>query len=37
MTGGDGSYAMQFSHYDPVPANAQEQIIAKRKKVTKDG
>ncbi|MFA9477306.1 elongation factor G [Phycisphaerales bacterium AB-hyl4] len=28
ITGGQGSYTMQFSHYDPVPGNVQQQIVA---------
>jgi len=28
VTGGQGSYTMEFSHYDPVPGNVQQQIIA---------
>jgi elongation factor G len=31
MTGGQGSYTMEFSHYDPMPANVQQEIIAKSK------
>lgn len=31
MTGGQGSYAMEFSRYDVVPPNVQQQIIAKAK------
>ncbi len=27
VTGGQGSYTMEFSHYDPVPGNVQQQII----------
>jgi elongation factor G len=27
MTGGQGSYAMEFSHYDVVPPNIQKEII----------
>ncbi|HUX16099.1 MAG TPA: hypothetical protein VMW52_06470, partial [Phycisphaerae bacterium] len=27
ITGGQGTYAMEFSHYEPVPANVQQQII----------
>jgi elongation factor G len=27
MTGGQGSYAMEFSHYDVVPSNIQKEII----------
>jgi elongation factor G len=28
MTGGQGSYIMEFSHYDPVPSHVQQQIVA---------
>ena len=28
MTGGAGSYTMALSHYDPVPANIQQQLVA---------
>lgn len=28
MTGGQGSYTMDFSHYEPVPPNEQHKIIA---------
>jgi len=35
MTGGQGSYAMEFSHYDLVPANIQQEIVA-RAKIKKD-
>jgi len=31
MTGGQGSYAMEFDHYDVMPANVQQEIIAKSK------
>ena len=31
MTGGQGSYAMEFSHYDVVPPNVQQEILAKAK------
>jgi len=31
VTGGQGSYAMEFSHYEPVPGNVQQQIIAAAK------
>src|SRR5262249_417135 len=31
MTQGQGSYSMTFSHYDLVPANVQQQIVAKAK------
>lgn len=29
MTGGQGSYTMEFSHYDVVPSNVQKEIIEK--------
>jgi elongation factor G len=29
MTGGMGSYTMEFSHYDVMPSNVQHEIIAK--------
>ena len=31
ITQGQGSYTMEFSHYDIVPANVQQQIVAKAK------
>ncbi len=31
MTGGQGSYSMEFSHYDVVPSNVQQEIISKTK------
>jgi elongation factor G len=31
MTGGQGSYAMEFSHYDVMPAHVQQEIMAKAK------
>jgi elongation factor G len=31
ITGGQGSYTMEFSHYDVVPGNIQQQIIQKTK------
>jgi len=31
MTGGQGSFAMEFSHYDVMPPNVQQDIIAKAK------
>ncbi len=30
MTSGRASYAMEFAHYDPVPRNVADEIIAKR-------
>ena len=32
ISGGQGSYSMELSHYDPVPGNVQQQIIDKAKK-----
>ena len=29
MTSGRASYSMEFAHYDPVPKNIAEEIIAK--------
>ena len=31
MTGGQGSYTMEFSHYDVMPPNVKQEIIAKAK------
>jgi elongation factor G len=31
MTGGQGSYTMDFSHYDVMPPNVQQEIMAKAK------
>ena len=31
MTGGQGSYTMEFSHYDVMPPNVMQEIIAKAK------
>ena len=31
MTGGQGSYSMEFSHYDVVPGNVQQEVISKAK------
>jgi elongation factor G len=31
MTSGQGRYTMEFSHYDIVPPNIQQEIIAKAK------
>ena len=31
MTGGQGSYTMEFSHYEAVPGNVQQEIISKAK------
>jgi elongation factor G len=31
MTGGQGSYSMEFSHYEAMPPNVQQEIMAKSK------
>ncbi len=31
VTGGQGSYTIEFSHYDPVPPNIQQQLAAEYK------
>jgi elongation factor G len=31
MTGGQGSFAMEFSHYDAMPPNVQQDVMAKSK------
>jgi elongation factor G len=36
ITGGQGSFSMEFSHYDPVPGNIKEQIIANSKKAAEE-
>lgn len=33
MTAGEGSFAMQFAHYEAVPPNLQAEIVARRKSV----
>jgi elongation factor G len=33
ITQGQGSYHMEFSHYDVVPGNVQQQIVSKAKLV----
>ncbi len=32
VTGGRGSYSMSLSHYEPVPPNVQQQIVAAHKR-----
>ena len=34
VTGGQGSYSMTLSHYDPVPPNVQQQIVAQYAKAS---
>ena len=36
VTGGQGSYTMELSHYDPVPGNVQQQIIASAAKAKQE-
>ncbi len=36
VTGGQGSYQMELSHYDPVPGNVQQQIIANAAKAKEE-
>ena len=36
MTGGQGSYSMEFSHYDVMPANVQQEIMSKSKMVEEE-
>ena len=28
VTGGQGSYSMELSHYEPIPTNVQQQVVA---------
>ncbi|HEX2243452.1 MAG TPA: hypothetical protein VHK27_09400, partial [Gammaproteobacteria bacterium] len=37
ITGGEGSFTTQFSHYDPVPPHVQAQLIANRKAQAAEG
>jgi elongation factor G len=37
VTGGQGSYVMELSHYDIVPPNVQQQIVAATKKQAEEG
>ncbi len=36
LTGGHGSYTMEFSHYDPVPASVQKELVAAHQKGDND-
>jgi elongation factor G len=36
VTGGRGSYSMTLSHYEPVPPNIQQQIVAANKKAQEE-
>ncbi|MHC4220796.1 MAG: elongation factor G [Planctomycetota bacterium] len=37
VTGGQGSYSMELSHYEPVPPNVQQQIVAAYAKEKESG
>ncbi|MFH0982081.1 MAG: elongation factor G [Planctomycetota bacterium] len=37
ITGGQGSYTMEFSHYEPVPGNIQQQVIDQAARRTTSG
>jgi elongation factor G len=37
ITGGQGTYAMEFSHYEAVPANVQQQIVEASAKAKEQG
>ena len=36
VTGGQGSYSMELSHYDPTPPNIQQQVIAQYAKAKEE-
>ena len=36
ITGGQGSYTMELSHYENMPANVQQQIVEKAKKADEE-
>ena len=36
MTQGEGTYTVEFSHYDTVPGNVQSQIIEKIQKAAEE-
>jgi len=37
VTGGQGSYSMELSHYEPTPPNVQQQVIAQYKAEKESG
>ena len=37
MTQGSGSFTMEFSHYDPVPPNVQQQLVADHRPANQAG
>lgn len=36
LTGGEGTYSMEFSHYDPVPPRKQQELVSAYKRVEED-
>jgi len=36
MTGGQGAYTYEFSHYEPVPPQEQSKIVAASKRTASD-
>jgi elongation factor G len=36
MTGGQGSYTLEFSHYEVVPGNVQQNIVSQTKVKVED-
>jgi elongation factor G len=36
MTGGEGTFTLEFSHYERVPSHLQDEIIERRKKEQED-
>ena len=36
MTGGQGSFSMEFSHYEEVPASMREKIVAEAARQSED-
>ncbi|MEC7584895.1 MAG: elongation factor G [Planctomycetota bacterium] len=36
ITAGEGTFAMKFSHYEQVPPNVQQEVVAQRKKVLEE-
>ena len=37
MTGGEGSFTLEFSHYEVVPAQIQQEIVARRSRSEQEG
>jgi elongation factor G len=36
LTGGEGAYTMELSHYDPVPPRKQQELMSAYKKVEEE-